>query len=178
MKLIIGCTIAALSLALVSLATAADAKHPGDSEKPAGFEQIKALSGEWTVTHAPEGHGAHEGSVTYKVTAGGSAVLETLFGGSEHEMVTLYYMEGDHLALTHYCMLQNRPHMRAEKTSTPDTLVFKCPAGEDPKLEAETHMHQVTFTFVDADHLKAEWVLYKDGKQDSTHMFEMARKKK
>ena len=46
------------------------------------------------------------------------------------------------------------------------------------KLEAEDHMHQATFKFVDADHLKTEWVLYKGGKPDSTHSFDLARKKK
>jgi hypothetical protein len=39
-------------------------------------------------------------------------------------------------------------------------------------------MHQATFTFVDPDHLKTEWILYKDGKRDSAHSFELARKKK
>ena len=75
-------------------------------------------------------------------------------------------------------MLQNRPHMLAQPQSNPDNLVFKCPDGGDPKLAAETHMHQVTFTFVDADHLKTDWVLYKEGKPAGTHSFELLRKKK
>jgi hypothetical protein len=178
MKAFIMCLVVSISAAALSFAVAADEKHPASgASKSAGFERIKALSGEWQVTHGPAGHGPEEGTVTYKVTAGDSAVLETLFGGTEHEMITLYYMEGDNLALTHYCMLQNRPHMRAEPQSTTDKLTFKCQDG-DNKLEAETHMHQVTFTFVDPDHLKTEWVLYKSGKPDSTHAFELTRKKK
>jgi hypothetical protein len=39
-------------------------------------------------------------------------------------------------------------------------------------------MHQVTFTFVDRDHMKSEWVLYKGGKPDSTHAFDLWRRKK
>lgn len=144
--------------------------------KHAGFEKIKALAGEWEVVKGPGEHGQHGGTVTYKLTAGGSAVLETLFGGSDHEMLTLYYLNGDDLELTHFCVLQNRPHMRAERKSKPGTIVFACPEGEDAKIEAEDHMHQVTFTFVDADHLKTEWVLNKDGKADSTHAFELTRK--
>jgi len=147
------------------------AKHPG-------FEKIKALAGTWEVTAGPGEHAAHSGTVTYKVTAAGSAVVETLFGGSDHEMVTVYYVEGKDLAMTHYCMLQNRPQMRAEKLSSPDKIVFKCREGDNRGIEAEDHMHQATFTFVDADHLKSEWILYKQGKADSTHSFELKRKKK
>jgi hypothetical protein len=75
-------------------------------------------------------------------------------------------------------MLHNRPHMRAERRSSPDKIVFKCQEGEDSKIEAEDHMHQATFTFVDANRLKTEWVLYKSGKPDSTHSFDLVRKKK
>jgi hypothetical protein len=168
-----------ISAAALGFIAVADEK-PADkgAAKQSAFEKIKALSGEWEATQSAGEHAAHGGTVTYKVTAGGSAVLETLFGGTDHEMVTLYYMEGDDLALTHYCMLHNRPHMRAERKSSADKIVFKCPEGEDTKLEAEDHMHQATFKFVDPDHLKTEWVLYKGGKADSTHSFDLVRKKK
>ncbi len=170
--------VVVLASALGSIARAEEKPAGKEGAKQAGLDRIKALSGEWQVTRAPEGHGDHGGTVSYKVTAGGSAVLETLFGGTEHEMVTLYYMEGEDLAMTHYCMLHNRPHMRAERRSNPDKIVFKCQEGENAEIEAEDHMHQATFTFVDADHLKTEWLLHKGGKLDSTHSFELARKQK
>jgi hypothetical protein len=160
--------------------------NAGAEEKQAGkavvkqtdFERIKGLSGEWEVSGGPGEHSEPGGTVSYKVTAGGSAVLETLFGGTDHEMLTLYYMDGDELALTHYCMLHNRPHMRAERRPSSDKIVFRCQDGENVKIAAEDHMHQATFVFIDADHLKTEWVLYKSGKPDSTHSFDLARKKK
>src|SRR5690242_16920885 len=102
----------AVGLAIVTFA-GAEAKQAGDADwAHKGFEKIKALSGEWEVAAGPgsHDHGPMAGTVSYKLTAGGSAVLETLFGGSEHEMVTLYYVDGDTLAMTHYCMLGNRPH--------------------------------------------------------------------
>jgi hypothetical protein len=176
-----------ISLALISIAAmrfnvSADEKHAvkKDAAKNASFEKIKSLSGTWEVTPKPgeslEGN-AHSGTVNYKVTAGGSAVMETVFPGTDHEMVTLFFMEGDELALTHYCVLQNRPHMHAQPSSKSDRIVFKCEDEENAGIEAEDHMHQATFTFVDADHLKTEWVLYKDGKADSSHSFNLTRKK-
>jgi len=74
-------------------------------------------------------------------------------------------------------MLQNRPHMRAKRQSSPDKIVFECQEPDNKKIEDEDHMHKATFTFVDADHLKTEWVLYKEGKADSTHSFDLVRKK-
>jgi len=95
------CTVVFISAALALAAQADEKAAKTKSPANTGFERIKALSGEWEASQAPGDHGHHGGTVTYKVTAGGSAVLETLFGGTDHEMVTLYYMEGDDLALTH-----------------------------------------------------------------------------
>ena len=172
-------TMALVLAATTGLIAGADVKQTSDADAAhQGFEKIKALNGDWEVARAPTDHehGPMSGTVSYKVTAGGSAVLETLFGGSEHEMVTLYYIDGDTLSLTHYCMLGNRPHMRAEPRSEPNQLTFKC-FGDD-KIEADDHMHQVTFTFVDPDHLKTEWVLFKGGKAAGDHAFELTRKPK
>jgi hypothetical protein len=164
-------------LLVISIA-GAEVKQAGNAGTAhQGLEKIKSLSGEWEARALGEHeHGPMAGTVSYKVTAGGSAVLETLFGGSEHEMVTLYYVDGDTLALTHYCMLGNRPHMLAQPQSSPDTLVFKC--GDGDRIETEDHMHQATFTFVDPNHLKTEWVLYKGGKPAGAHAFELTRKSK
>jgi hypothetical protein len=174
----IGTVILVSAVALSFSAGAMQKLQAKDAVKNAGFERIKALSGEWEATPSQGQHEGHGGTVAYKVTAGGSAVVETLFGGSEHEMVTLYYVEGEDLALTHFCMLQNRPRMRAERGSSPDKIVFKCQDGENAKIEGENHMHQATFTFVDSDHFKTEWVLYKGGKPDSAHSFDLVRKRK
>jgi hypothetical protein len=164
--------------AALALVAGADDKPAGKkSTGDGGFERIKSLSGEWDVVSKPGEHSHHGGTVTYKVTAGGSAVLETLFGGTDHEMVTLYYMDGDVLTLTHYCMLQNRPLMRAAKQASPDKIAFECQSKDNPDIDAADHMHKAVFTFADADHLKTEWTLYKDGKADSTHSFDLIRKK-
>lgn len=159
---------------------AADKPDAKTASKDTRFDKIKSMSGEWEVTKGPADHGHLGATVSYKVTAGGSAVLETMFGGTDHEMVTLYYMDGKDLTLTHYCMLQNRPKMRADSGTSTSKIVFKCDENDkdNAKLEGEDHMRQVTITFVDADHMKADWVLYKGGKSDSTHSFELARKKK
>ncbi len=179
MKAITNCTLVlAMAAAMPSVATAGEKHSEHAPAKNADLEKFKALAGVWEMTGLPDEHGGMGGTVTYKVTAGGNAVLETVFAGSEHEMVTLYYVQGNGLALTHYCMLGNRPHMRTVPTSEPNQIRFRCPEGEDRTLEAEEHMHQATFTFLDADHIKSEWVLYKDGKPEMTNASTFVRKRK
>jgi hypothetical protein len=177
-KAFISCTIVLFIAAAVGFNAAAEEKQPAKAApKNAGYEKIKALAGDWEVTKGPKEHGLHGGTVSFKPTAGGSAVLETMFAGTEHEMVTLYYVDGDDLVLTHFCMLHNRPYMRAERGGA-DKIVFKCTEAENAKIAKDLHMHQATYTFVDADHIKTEWVLFKDGKADMTSSFELTRKKK
>ncbi len=67
--------------------------------------------------------------------------------------------------------------MREERQENPNKIVLTCGAAENAKIANQDHMHQVTYTFLDADHIKTDWVLYKGGKADSTHSFELARKK-
>ena len=74
------------------------------------FEKIKSLSGDWIATK-----GEHKGKVTLsvRVIAGGSAVVEREFPGSAMEMITVYHMDGNNVMLNHYCMLGNQPRMKA-----------------------------------------------------------------
>jgi hypothetical protein len=76
----------------------------------AEFEKMKTLVGTWKGT-TDIGQGPIEMTVTYRVLAAGSVVEERVFAGTPNEMVTMYFDRDGKLALTHYCMLGNRPAM-------------------------------------------------------------------
>jgi hypothetical protein len=137
----------------------------------AAFEQLKKLDGTWESTDQE-----HPCTVTYKVSSGGSALLETISMG-KGDMLTVYHPDGDGVSMTHYCMLGNQPHMRAEKESKPGSIRFICDGGSNMKCASDKHMHALTLTFVDADHLKQDWALYDGGKEQGVHSFNLARKK-
>ena len=59
---------------------------------------------------------------TYRVTAAGSAVMEVLFPGTDHEMVTVYHQDGDDLILTHYCAAGNQPRMKCRRVGSESTV--------------------------------------------------------
>src|SRR5262245_31534163 len=81
----------------------------------AGLDRIKTLAGEWVA--AEDNEMVRKGDLVsrYVVSSAGTAVVETVFPGSQHEMVTVYHLDGSDLVLTHYCMEGNQPRMRAKK---------------------------------------------------------------
>src|SRR6267143_4219007 len=113
--------IAALAALVLFGAVLAAPARTDSGARPAlaAFERFKALAGDWVA--AEDGEMARKGDLVarYAVTAGGSAVVETIFPGQAHEMVTVYYADGPDLVLTHYCMEGNQPRMRAKQPSGP-----------------------------------------------------------
>ena len=98
----------ALFLALAAGAFAAQ----DEKSKPAAhsrFDQFKQLAGEWVRAAGEPGKTGDEVHVKYKVTSAGSAVVETVFPDTDHEMVTIITRDGDDIELTHYCAMGNQP---------------------------------------------------------------------
>ena len=137
----------------------------------ARFDKLKALKGDWTKSG---GDGSIE--ATYRVTAGGSAVVETLFPGTPHEMVTVFTVDKGNLVLTHYCAEGNQPHMKAEREGDASSISFKFDGGGNIKSPNDGHMHEATFAFKDADHITSTWQFYKDGKPGEKAEFNLVRK--
>jgi hypothetical protein len=147
----------------------------GKPDTPSKLDLIKKLQGDW-VEVGPDGKPTNKVVSTYRVTAGGSAVEETLMAGTDHEMVTLYHMDGDVLMLTHYCVAGNQPRMRAEAQTDPHTLVFRCAGATNMKSENDRHMHQATIVWKDDNHIHSDWEMVENGKNVMTASFELARR--
>ena len=160
-----------------AVASAAIAGQKAVPASTGGFEALKQLAGDW-VEVGPNGQPAGPVVSSVRVTAAGSVVQETLFPGTDHEMVTMYYMDGLDLVLTHYCILGNQPRMRAEPGKEPNQLVFRFTGGGNLKSEDDNHMHEATLTLVNKDHYQAEWTACKDGKPCHKATFNMVRKVK
>jgi hypothetical protein len=164
-----------LFVALASLAAGEKHQQGQASEGNAGLERFKLLAGDWVgKAQGPEGREIH---VNYKVISSGTGVVETLFPGTEHEMITVIYADGPDLLLTHYCGLGNHPNMKAGGNGDGSKIEFKFVRATNLKSPTDMHMHDVTYTFVDKDTLKAQWTHYKDGKASGQVDFEIKRKK-
>jgi hypothetical protein len=168
--------LAMLIIALSACALTVQAQPEKKGGKNAALEQFAQLAGEW-IGKGLIGDKGHDIRVIYKVTAGGSAVVETIDPGSDHEMVTVIHPDGDALLLTHYCMLGNQPHMKAMPKAGDKTVAFEFVKATNLKSDKDMYMRSATFTFVDKDTLKTEWTHYKDGKESGKAVFELKRKK-
>ncbi len=163
-------------ISLVTMYLPARAADPKPLTAAERFEQIKKLAGDW-AEKGKDG-AATEKKTSYRVTSGGSAVIETIFPGSEKEMITMYHLDGDKLILKHYCMLGNQPCLSAESSADAKKIRFNFLNATNMKSEKDLHMHQVEFTIVDQDHLIAEWGSCQDGNACKLMRIEMIRLKK
>jgi hypothetical protein len=148
------------------------------SENAARFERLKGLAGTWKSV-ARHGEDTMEGEFHYKVTAAGSAVVETLFVGTPHEMVTVYTLSGDDLVLTHYCAMGNQPRMKAEKGGDANTIKFAFDTLQNGDPAKDMHMHEGVLSFVGDTRIRAEYQGWEGGKPAAGHkaMIELERVK-
>jgi len=167
-----------LVLLFLALVPAALAQHdhaaPAASPPNPAFEKLKSLAGTWSGKAGTKGGDTSEATVTYRLTGGGSALVETLFAGTPHEMVTVYFLDGEQLKLTHYCTAGNQPSMRLTGVDG-NTLRFEFVSGTNMKL-SDMHMHAASITFLDPNQIVAEWTAWRDGKPAEIATFELSRK--
>jgi hypothetical protein len=167
-------TLLAILLALATAARAVGESNPAASRQ---FEVLKGLAGDWVAIGA-DGKPTDKLVSSIRVTSAGHTVQETVFPGSDHEMVTMYHLDGPDLILTHYCMLGNQPRMRAKPSGHLDRIDFEFIGGTNLKSQDDHHMHRATLAIDGKDRIKTEWVSCKDGQTCHQVKFDLVRKSK
>ena len=125
------------------------------------FEQLRALTGHWETSDTNMVHA----TLDLEPTAGGTALIEKVRfvdNGKSVEMITLYYLDGDELRLTHYCMAGNQPTMAATYDPAAKTIKFDFVGITNLKSPDAGHMHHATYTLIDSDHFKTTWTFRKN----------------
>ena len=141
-----------------------------ETKSAPGFEKLKLLVGEWQGKGA-DGKIVH---VSYNITAGNTAVMETLKMADGQTMVTIYHPDNEKLLMTHYCILNNQPRMQA--AGDDKSLSFSLVDVTNLSSPNAPHMHKLTLSFPDKDHLKHEWTMRVSG-QDRIEVFSFERSK-
>ena len=155
--------------------TGALAGETTDETSTASLESISKLVGDWLKVDE-DGKLTDEIVTSFRTTASGTAVVETLFPGTDHEMMTVYHQDGKDLVLTHYCAMGNQPRMKADSSSTDRKITFKCTGGSNMASENDAHMHEGRLTWLSEDRMKIEWLKFEEGKHTYTAEFKLARK--
>ena len=158
-------------LVLVSVTLAAAPVPNSSSDAAAAFARLKTLAGEWEAnTDKGKSH------LSYQIISGGNAVVERESGEKMPEMLTVFYLDGDRLLLTHYCMAGNQPRMEA-KGFNPQTgeLRFQFLDATNLTNRNAGHMHSVTLHFVDNNHVSADWQFFENDQPKFTETAQYTR---
>ena len=121
----------------------------------AELNRIKALEGKWQSTTSMFGEENQKVFTEYKISAAGSAVIETIFPGTPQEMVSVYY-DDNHgkLAMTHYCMMRNRPYFSLVE-STNDEIKLDVTKVEGLKSMDAPSMGAITLKIKDENNFSS-----------------------
>jgi hypothetical protein len=128
------------------------------------FDFLAAMAGEWERASGGHDHGGKSKLTTFKVTAAGSSVLETIFPGESSEMLTIYHRDGDDLLLTHYCALHNAPVMKFLKSDKPGEIKFSFAGGTNFDPNVDMHVHEGSMQVKDANTVETTFITFSDGK--------------
>jgi len=156
---------AALGILVMSAVAVHSASAGGNGAE--AFEKLKALVGDWQTDSAATG----KATLHMELTSGGTALLEKFHmeeNGKPVEMITLYYLDGDQIKLTHYCMAGNQPTMAGAYDASTKTIKFNFVSVSNLKTPDAGHMHHALYTFIDNDHFKTNWTFRKDQKDSFT----------
>jgi hypothetical protein len=176
--------VALITLPSLALAQTAAGAHTHElSSAPAGdtkkaFDTLKTLAGSWAgqLTTTP-GVPAVDGKFvqfSLQVTSRGNAMVhEMSVSGLPDHPVTMFYLDGDRLALTHYCDAGNRPRMIGKLSPDGKTLEFDfldLAGGNE-----NGHMHRAVFTFIDENHHTEDWTFMTPGDRPMRAHFDLQR---
>jgi hypothetical protein len=170
-----------LSVVLMSLSAVAFAQTVGRrSDAQQSFDKLKTLAGSWEgrVSTVPS-QADIEGKpmqVTLRVTSMGNALMHEATGaGRPDDPITMFYLDGDRLLLTHYCDAGNRPRMAGKLSPDGKTVEF-----DFLDVSGSTqygHMHHAVFTFLDANHHIEDWTYMNPGDKPVHAHFDLQRTK-
>jgi len=172
-----------LPVALMSLSTVAFAQSDGQKS----FDKLKTLAGSWEghVTVVPPQAEMADGTLTQvslRVTSRGNALVHEMKGAGTPDdptrydhPVTMLYLDGDRLLLTHYCDAGNRPRMTGKISADGKTVEF-----DFLDVAGGTqygHMHHAVFTVIDANHHTEDWTYMTPGDKPARAHLDLQRAK-
>jgi len=128
------------------------------------FARMKTLAGNWKGQAAMGPGMSAPVRVSLRVTSGGDALMHEMVpegrsddpNHGDDDPITMLYMDGDRLILTHYCDSgKNRPRMVGKLSSDGKTVQFDFLDVSGGTTYG--HMHAVVFTIIDTDHHTEDW---------------------
>jgi hypothetical protein len=125
------------------------------------FDTLKSLAGSWEgpmTTDPPQAEVKKDtiNKVTLRVTSMGNAIIHEMRSGDRpDDPITMLYLDGDRVMLTHYCDAGNRPRMTGKISPDGKSVEFEFLDVAGPLQHG--HMDHAVFTTIDANHHTEDW---------------------
>ena len=162
-----------LCVLLLALGAGAFCRATTNDAAKSAFQKFQDLAGDW----AGKDNSGMDVRTKFEKVAGGTAVMETLNMSGMEEMVTLYNVDGDGIALVHYCPTNNQPRMRAVPApGDVHELTFAFQGATNLPDRKIGHEQQMVLQFQDRDHIVEHWTWRKNGK-DTEMIYTFTRKR-
>lgn len=175
-----------LTVAVMSLSTLAFAQSDAPkSDAQKSFDNMKTLAGSWEgpVTIDPPHPEMSDGKplhVSMRVTSRGNSLVHELqeagtpLDPSKYDHpVTMFYVDGGQLLLTHYCDAGNRPRMTGKVS--PDGKKVEFEFLDMAGGNEYGHMNHAVFTVIDANHHTEDWTYMMPGDKPLHAHFDLRR---
>jgi hypothetical protein len=162
----------------------ASASQPAPSAAQKSFTELKTLAGRWKgqVTMNPPMPDMDNSNVevSLRITSRGNALVHEMKEDGKpadpakyDNPVTMFYLDGDRLLLTHYCDAGNRPRMVAR--TSPDGKTVEFDFLDVSGSTKYGHMQHALFTMVDANHHLEDWTFLMPGDKPVHARMELRR---
>lgn len=157
-----------------------------ESDAQKSFDKLKTLAGAWQgpLTVDPPQEDIKNGmleQVSLRVTSRGNALVHEMYDPDKPDDPTRYdhpltmlYLDGDRLILTHYCDAGNRPRMVARPS--PDGKKVEFDFADLSGGNENGHMYHAVFTVVDTNHHIEDWTYMTPGDKPVHAHFDLERK--
>jgi hypothetical protein len=132
----------------------------GQTDAQRSFNELKSLTGSWEGKNSM----GQSVQVSYRMTAGGSALMSEITGHGE-TMISMFNFDGpNRLLLTHYCTVGNQPRMLASPSIDGKIIAFNFVDATNLDSPEAGHMDHVVIAVLDPNHHTEEWVFADHGK--------------
>jgi len=153
-------TLYVLLLSFTTAALGQSGATAPQSEAQKFFAKFKTLAGSWegSATMRPSSHESTSGKPMHaflRVTSMGNAIMHEMKGDGPEDPITMIYLDGDHLYLTHYCDAGNRPRMAGKISPDGNTVEFDMVDVSGSTRQG--HMQRAVFHIINANHHTEDW---------------------
>jgi hypothetical protein len=157
------------SVCMLIVLSAATVIAQSDAQK--SFDQLKSLTGSWEGKNSM----GEPVQVSYRMTAGGSALMSEIDGHGE-QMISMIHFDGaNRLLLTHYCAVGNQPRLQASASPEGKSVTFNFLDATNLDSPQSGHMDHVVIAMLDSNHHTEEWTFTDHGKE-MKEVFDLTRK--